>query len=123
MDLGNGDLEPWGHLPAMRYTYSAEVVRWVDGDTVDVVIDLGFKVSLRERLRLLGVDTPERGQEGYVEATEFCEKLAPAGSRVGVVTFKAGKYGRWLANIILDGTTETINDRLLSEGLAKEYPS
>ena len=60
------------------YTYLATVDRWVDGDTVDMVIDLGFRMSTHQRFRLLGVDTPERGEPKWAEATACCNAVLPA---------------------------------------------
>ena len=57
------------------YEYKAKLVRCVDGDTVDFDIDLGFAVFVRARTRLVDVDTPERGQKDYKEATEFLKNL------------------------------------------------
>ena len=53
------------------YTFKANCYGVVDGDTIDVMIDFGFDIWGDRRLRLLNVDTPERGQENYTEATEF----------------------------------------------------
>ena len=104
-----------------NYAYNAEVVRWVDGDTVDLIVDLGFKITLHERFRLHGVDTPERGQDGFKEATEFCEEFAPVGSRVSVATYKTGKFGRWLCVLYSNAHSQSLNRTLLIEGMAKEY--
>ena len=103
------------------YTYRARVTRWVDGDTADATIDLGFDVWVKTRFRLHGIDTPERGRPGYREATEHNQAIAGPQVDVVVETFKtADKYGRWLAIIHLsDGTT--INDRLIWEELAIPY--
>ena len=59
----------------MLYTYKAKLVRCVDGDTIDVEIDLGFYMTAKIRGRLLGVDTPERGRENFHEATEMLHDL------------------------------------------------
>lgn len=84
----------------MQYQYDAIVERWVDGDTVDVSVDLGFKCYTRQRLRLNGIDTPERGQTGFGEATAFAESHCPVGSTIRVDTHKGtGKFGRYLADI------------------------
>ena len=53
------------------YQYSATVYNVVDGDTIDVVVDLGFKITTKQRLRLNGIDTPEKGQPGFNEAKEW----------------------------------------------------
>lgn len=104
----------------MDYKYNASVLRWVDGDTVDCLVDLGFKISIRERFRLYGVDTPERGQPGFDEATAFCEGLAPTGSRVVIETRKTGKFGRWLCTVYTPDRVN-VNVRLVETGHAKRY--
>lgn len=103
------------------YTYTATVVRHVDGDTVDLSVDVGFRITVTDRFRLYGVDTPERGQPGHHEATAHNERVAPVGSVVTVHTLKAGdKYGRWLAVLFLpDGST--LNRRIVDEGLGVRY--
>lgn len=102
------------------YIRRATVVRWVDGDTVDVVVDCGFSIYSRQRLRVAGIDTPERGQDGYSEATDYAESLAPADSEVTVITSKTGKFGRYLAQIVVpDGRDLAV--AMLAENHAKEY--
>lgn len=102
------------------YTYRATVVRWVDGDTAWLTIDLGFRMSATTDFRLYGINTPERGQPGYAEATARANALAPAGSTVLVTTYKnPDKYGRWLVEIF--ASTIDVNQTLVSEGLAVPY--
>lgn len=102
------------------YMYSAKIDRWVDGDTVDVWIDLGFRIHTHQRLRLLDVDTPEvRGLEKIAgaAATTFVNQLAPPETQVLVSTMKTGKYGRWLAEIWVEG--KLINSELVKAGHTK----
>lgn len=102
------------------YTYKAVVVRWVDGDTVDLVVDCGFYVKVETRFRLFGVDTPERGVLNYNEARLHSDTLAPAGSEVVVKTYKSpDKYGRFLAVLDRDGVN--VNQSLVAAGLAVPY--
>ena len=114
------------------YIYKATVVRIIDGDTMDVDIDLGFYMKTRQRLRLARIDTPERGQDGFTEATNRVKELCPVGSEVLVETSKTGGFGRWLAEVIVtmpvatgDGnwvsTEKNLNDVLLLEGFAEPY--
>lgn len=103
------------------YSYAATIVRWVDGDTVDLRVDLGFKMFAETRFRLYGVDTPERGQKNHDQATTFCELLAPAGAGVLVKSYKdPDKYGRWLADISTLGG-DSINTGLVEFGWAVPY--
>lgn len=106
--------------PAPVYLYHAVVVRWVDGDTVDLRVDCGFYLWMEGRFRLYGVNTPERGQPGWSEATAFCASMAPPGTHVTASTYKAAdKYGRWLANLYVGD--EMLNYALVHAGHAKPY--
>jgi len=83
------------------YTYKAKVVRVIDGDTVDVAIDLGFKVTINARLRLAGIDAPEiRGKEkieGFKSREWLVDRLPES---ILVTTGKEkGKYGRWIGTL------------------------
>lgn len=98
------------------------VLNVVDGDTIDCEIDLGFHILTRQRLRLFGVDTPERGQPGYDTATEFV-RSACLGKAVQLETYRADKYGRFLAVVRLPGAAQSVNEQLLAGGLAKPYPT
>jgi micrococcal nuclease len=104
------------------YTYKATVVRWVDGDTVDLKVDLGFYLTFTDRFRLYGIDTPERGQVHHDEAWHFAQQQAPEGSQVVVATYPIReKYGRFLADIHPAGADDTVNGRLVAAQLAKPY--
>ena len=85
------------------YEYRCQIMRVVDGDTVDLEVDLGYHVSLSIRGRLLGIDTPERGQPDFALATETLASLLKENSDedgyVCVKSTKTGKYGRWLVEI------------------------
>lgn len=110
-------------FPTRPYIYDATVSRWVDGDTVDLMVDLGFNVRLCHRFRLLNINTPERGRPGFKEATDRSNSLAPQGWPVRVETFPPGldKYGRYLAVVSVSDHTRSINEILLEEGLAVPY--
>lgn len=101
------------------YEYTARIESVVDGDTIDAVIDLGFKVSTRQRLRLARIDTPERGQDGYTEARVFVRD-AVLEKLVKIRTEKVSKWGYYIAEITLpDG--RNLSDALIEAGLAKPY--
>lgn len=109
------------------YEYRALVVKIVDGDTLDVDIDLGLTVWRRdERLRLFGIDTPDKNPK-KAAATEFVKSLLVPGDEVVIRTYKPrkteekGKYGRYLATIIIPGQSMTLNDMLVEEGYALPY--
>ena len=90
----------------------------VDGDTIDVLIDVGFDFRTDQRLRLYGIDTPERGRPGFLEAKIWIQKRL-AGKTLQVITYKKDSFGRWLALVYADG--ENVNDQLVAEGLAVPY--
>ena len=100
------------------YEYKAKITNVVDGDTVDALVDLGFKVQTLQRLRLTRIDTPERGQNGFAEAKNFVKQLIE-GKDVTMRSYKASKWGYFLADVIIDG--RDVADMLLAAGLAKAY--
>lgn len=102
----------------MNYEYKAKVINVVDGDTIDALVDLGFKVQIMQRLRLARVDTPERAQPGYAAARDFVKTLIE-GKNVNVATHKVSKWGYFLADVIVDG--RDISDMLIEAGLGKPY--
>lgn len=112
------------------YIYEARVVRWVDGDTVDVDIDLGFGlIFANQRIRLYGIDTPETRTRDLEEkqrglaAKKYCEDYVPAGTKIKLKTHKEGKYGRILGEIIVtDGPVErNLNQLLVELQLAERF--
>jgi micrococcal nuclease len=112
------------------WEYRATVVRWVDGDTLDAVVDLGFYTYTTQRLRLLsstgGVDTAELHSPDAqkrmlaVKAHIRVQELAPAGAVFTARTSKGDpkdSFGRFLAQVVLtDG--RGVGDVLMAEGLA-----
>ena len=111
-----------------NYRYRAKLGRVVDGDTRDVVIDLGFYVEMRERVRLAGIDTPEiyrvpKNSEEYkkgTEAKEYVERrLNENGNELVIETEKRGKWRRWLAKVYLEDSSKTLNEELVEKGLGK----
>jgi len=117
-----------------EHTRRAQVVRIIDGDTLVLRIDLGFYTYIETAVRLLGVDTPEKNSRDQMErlaaheATEWVRawcKDYPVDVEWPLVirTEKAGKYGRWLADIWKVGDPESLTESLLSESLGKPYPA
>ena len=109
------------------YEYEATVRRWVDGDTVDVDINLGFGlIYANQRLRLYGIDAPEQRtrdldeKEKGLAATAYVNEVAPVGSKITIVTYKEGKYGRILAEVFLEDNTN-LNSLLTEVGHAERY--
>ena len=116
------------------YEYRCKIARVVDGDTVDVDIDLGFGVWMyKQRIRLHGIDTPESRTRDLEEkkygliAKEQIKSFMPVGSMQTLVTVKdkVGKFGRILGKfLIYDKSTDawmTINDWMVREHHAVEY--
>lgn len=110
------------------YEYKAKVVNVVDGDTMDLDIDVGFEITIHTRVRLYGIDTPEtrtkdrfEKQQG-LQAKEFVTN-AVDGKEVTVQTHSQGKFGRYLAVIyyLKDGEMVNLNKELISTGHAKHY--
>lgn len=101
------------------HTYKAIVDNVVDGDTIDVYIDLGFKIATKQRLRVAHIDTPERGQPNYKEAADAARSIL-LGKTVTIQTEKVSKWGYYLAKITLESGDDYAG-RLISMGLAKPY--
>ena len=111
------------------YTYSVESIdRVVDGDTIDISIDLGFDLTKKERVRLAGIDTPEKRTKdqkekemGY-QATEFLEMHLMEATKLTVRTEKDGKFGRMLGWLYkTDEDTTSINQIMIDKGYAWSY--
>jgi micrococcal nuclease len=120
------------------YIYKAELIRVVDGDTVDLIIDLGFDTQRKERFRLYGIDAPEMNTlAGKAAKAWLWEVLQPL-EAIYVQTIqletkaKRDKYGRFLAVLYSDLSdlranlqpktlaVESVNARMIVEGHAKE---
>ena len=113
------------------YEYYAELRRVVDGDTVDVTIDCGFKMHIKERVRLKGINTPEcrtrdleEKAKGLAAKARLVDILASWGNKMVIRTSidKKGKFGRLLGELISpDEEENNANKMLLEEGHATEY--
>lgn len=110
------------------YEYAIkEIVKVVDGDTIDIIIDLGFNLSKKERVRLAGIDTPESRTKDLeekamgIEAKDFLSRRLEDGVDSGLVvkTEKDGKYGRMLGWIFIGKTN--LNLEMIYRGYAWEY--
>jgi endonuclease YncB( thermonuclease family) len=111
-----------------------EIVKVLDGDTIDVIIDLGFDLYKKERVRIAGVDTPEKRTRDLEEkalgedATNWLkEQLDGAISGEDDLVIRTelvggmGKYGRLLGWLYIGDETESINERMIQQGYAWEY--
>ena len=109
------------------YEYSCRINRVIDGDSVDVCIDLGFDISFTSSVRLYGIDTPESRTRDLDEkkcgllAKKFLEEAVKNGKNIIIRTQKdeKGKFGRVLGSLIIDGTN--INHKMIEENLAVAY--
>lgn len=121
----------------MKYEYKAKVISVVDGDTVKMSVrlkrsrakeaDLGFHVFIEdgyicvhETIRLQGLNAPEKATDTGRAAEAWLRAVLPPGLVVDAKTFKdrQEKYGRFLAELRVKGSTETVNARLIAEGHA-----
>jgi micrococcal nuclease len=107
-----------------------QVLRVVDGDTIDVDIDLGFNISYTQRVRLAGIDTPEsRTTDKYekalgLEVKKKLGELLKSATKIVIRTEKpdsSEKYGRILGWLFLDGSSESVNTALIAGGYAWDY--
>ena len=110
--------------------YVKKVTNVVDGDTIDVDIDLGFSIYYSQRVRLAGIDTPESRTSDKaekvlgLESKEFLKSKIKDAKTVVIKTEKmdsSEKYGRILGWVYLDGSSISINEQMISEGYAWGY--
>jgi len=110
------------------YEYKCEVTRVVDGDTVDCILDLGFSILHKCRVRLYGIDTPESRTRDLDEkargklASKFLEDSINNGKQVilrSELKDSKGKYGRVLGSIVVDDLD--INQAMVTQNLAVKY--
>lgn len=107
-----------------------EVKNIVDGDTIDVVIDLGFDIMFASRVRLAGIDTPESRTTDKaekvlgLEAKEYLKKHLKDAKSVVIRTEKmdsSEKYGRILGWVYVNGESESLNNKMINDGYAWGY--
>lgn len=113
------------------YDYNVKkVLKVVDGDTIDVDIDLGFDISLTKRVRLAGIDTPEsrttdKAEKALgLEAKDYLKHWVTGASNIVIKTElpdSTEKYGRILGWVYVDGDTISVNDHMINDGYAWGY--
>ena len=110
--------------------YVRKVENVVDGDTIDVLIDLGFDILFQSRVRLAGIDTPESRTKDLsekalgLESKEYLKKALKDAKSVVIKTEKmdsSEKYGRILGWVYINGDTESLNDMMINDGYAWGY--
>lgn len=109
--------------PSDTYVRHAIVRKVVDGDTIDLLVDLGCDVALKMRCRLNGVNAPEKNTPEGKAALAWMKEQLPVGNEVVVQTIKdkKEKYGRYLAEVFLPEQEQSLNETLLQNGYGKEY--
>ena len=123
--------------PSRKSCYNfrvTEIVKVVDGDTIDVLIDLGFDLYKKERVRIAGVDTPEKRTRDLEEkalgldATYWMKKNLEdtiAGDEELTIRTElkggTGKYGRLLGWLYVGDDTVSLNEQMITEGYAWAY--
>ena len=112
-----------------KHIYSAKVVRVVDGDTADAMIDLGFDTWVKKRIRFYGVDTWESRTRNLEEkkkglaAKDYVKDLLENSDEGKFVlkSYGVGKYGRVLGELFVKGNEKSVNELLKENGHAYEY--
>ena len=120
-----------GIKPMDKYIYRAKLDRVVDGDTIDALIDVGFDIWVKKRIRFMGLDTWEcrtRNLEekklGLAAKARNKELLEIVSSKSGYFRLKShgvGKYGRVLGELFVKGHEKSVNELLKENGHAYEY--
>lgn len=112
------------------YTYKAKLIRVIEGDTIDADIDLGFDISIRMRIKLFGISTPDPKskdfdirEQGLVVKSKLIE-LLPKEFVIETLHNKRGKYGRTMGIVYVKDENNkliNINHTLIDLGLAEDY--
>lgn len=107
-----------------------EVVDVIDGDTIDVIIDLGFSILFTTRIRLAGIDSPESRTSNKEEKAlglitkSYLKKTLKESKSIIIKTEKANsseKYGRFLGWIYINDETRSLNEKMVEQGYAWNY--
>ena len=105
-----------------------KVTKVVDGDTIDVIMDMGFDIMYKSRVRLFGIDTPESRTRNLDEkkrgllAKKYLQEALKAGNKLSIKTYKdneTGKFGRILGDVFIDG--KSINAQMVKDFMAVPY--
>ena len=110
------------------FEYNATVVKVVDGDTIDAMVDLGFGTWKKVRIRMYGINAPEsrtrdleEKKKGLAAKARLIELLEEVNNEFILVSHGVGKFGRCLGEIFLDKNSDSVNNLLISEGHGTEY--
>ena len=104
------------------YEYQATVERIVDGDTVELLVDLGFKIRVSWVIRLAGINAPEKNTPEGKDALTYLASLIPPGTGITLHSIKdhQEKYGRYLG-VLVDARGQDINYLMVATRHAVEY--
>ena len=103
------------------YKYNAQVIKVIDGDTLDLFIDLGFKIGFNTRIRMIGIDTPEKWHPYGKVVKAYLQQILE-GQTIYLDVTKKDKYGRYLGVVYLNESDEvSVNQMLINENMAKAY--
>ena len=110
------------------FEYNAKVIRVVDGDTIDAMVDLGFTTFKKVRIRMHGINAPEsrtrdlvEKEKGLAAKARLIEMLEESDNEFRLVSHGVGKFGRCLGEIYLKGHANSVNKQLIWEGHGTEY--
>jgi micrococcal nuclease len=101
------------------FTYNATLERVIDGDTIDVTLDLGFKIYSKQRIRLARINAPEMKTQEGEEAKTSLVRILPVGTELIISTKKTDIYGRYIGEVTLNDIN--LNDRLVELGQAVNH--
>ena len=110
------------------FEYNAKVIRVVDGDTIDAMVDLGFGTWKKVRIRMHGINAPEsrtrnleEKKKGLAAKARLIEMLEENENHFILISHGVGKFGRCLGEIYIKGHNTSLNKQLISEGHGTEY--
>jgi micrococcal nuclease len=106
----------------------SKVIKIIDGDTIDVMLDLGFDIMYKSRVRLFGIDTPESRTRDVIEkeygmmSKKYLTNKLKSAKKISIKTYKGeetGKFGRILGDVFVDG--KSVNLMMCNDGYAVKY--
>lgn len=108
-------------------TYKAIVEKVIDGDTIKMSIDLGFRIWIKANCRLYGINAPELNSKDEDErnrakqSVSHLSELVTVGEKYNIISHELDKYGRPLVTILVKGLEESINNMMVESGHAIKY--
>jgi micrococcal nuclease len=115
-------------MPVLQpdYTYHVTLIKVVDGDTLTLEVDLGFRTRMVQKFRLYGINAPEvvgdTRPAGLAATAHISQLLGPPGTQLTVNSYKdpIDKYGRWLVTVY-DAAGNDVNRQMVKDGFAVNY--